>query len=84
MLPVAASRKTMWGQLITQGCWTYNIYLFLSWLPTYLVRERHMDLMKASWFTALPYFLSVVLGILIGKLSDRILTPEAVKQGKRL
>lgn len=76
-------RKTMWGQLITQGCLNYNNYLFLFWLPSYLMNERHMDLMKASWFTALPYFIAVVMGILIGMLSDRILTPEAVKQGKR-
>jgi ACS family glucarate transporter-like MFS transporter len=73
----------MWGQFITQGCCAYTMYLFLAWLPSYLVRERHMDLMKASWFTAMPYLLSVVFGILIGKLSDSLLTPEAVKQGKR-
>ncbi len=78
-----ARRKTMWGQFITQGTCAYTMYLFLAWLPSYLVRERHMDLMKASWFTAMPYLLAVVFGILIGKLSDSILTPEAVKQGKR-
>jgi len=82
-LRLLLSRKTMWGQFITQGCCAYTMYLFLAWLPSYLVRERHMDLMKASWFTAMPYLLSVVFGILIGKLSDSILTPEAVKQGKR-
>jgi len=82
-LGLLLSRKTMWGQFITQGCCAYTMYLYLAWLPSYLVRERHMDLMKASWFTALPYLISVVLGILIGKLSDSILTPEAVKQGKR-
>jgi ACS family glucarate transporter-like MFS transporter len=82
-LGLLLSRKTMWGQFITQGCCAYTMYLFLAWLPSYLVRERHMDLMKASWFTAMPYLLSVVFGILIGKLSDSILTPEAVKQGKR-
>lgn len=29
------------------------------------------------------YLIVVALGILIGKLSDKLLTPEAVKQGKR-
>ena len=82
-LGLLLSRKTMRGQFLTQGCCAYTMYLYLAWLPSYLVRERHMDLMKASWFTALPYLISVVLGILIGKLSDSILTPEAVKQGKR-
>ncbi len=76
-------RKTMWGLALTQGCGVYTQYLFLSWLPTYLVEARHMQLMKASVFSSLPYLIAVVLGILIGKLSDNILTPEAVKQGKR-
>jgi ACS family glucarate transporter-like MFS transporter len=82
-LGLLLGRMTMWGQFLTQGCCAYSMYLFLFWLPSYLVKERHMDLMKASWFTALPYLIAVVLGILIGKLSDSILTPEAVKQGKR-
>ena len=57
-LGLLLSRKTMWGQFITQGCCAYTMYLFLAWLPSYLVRERHMDLMKASWFTAMPYLMS--------------------------
>ncbi len=77
------SRQTMWGLLLTQGCCAYTLYLFLFWLPSYLVQARHMELMRASWFTAVPYLVAAVLGIFIGRLSDRILTPEALKQGKR-
>jgi ACS family glucarate transporter-like MFS transporter len=57
--------------------------MFLFWLPSYLVQTRHMDLMKASWFTAVPYLVAAVVGLLVGKLSDALLTDEAVKQGKR-
>jgi ACS family glucarate transporter-like MFS transporter len=42
-----------------------------------------MLLMKAGWFTAIPYLAAAILGIFIGKLSDNVLTREAVKQGKR-
>ena len=76
-------RKTMWGLFLTQGCCAYTMLLFLFWLPSYLVQSRHMSLTKASWFTAVPYLVAVVLGMLIGKLSDSILTHEAIKQGKR-
>jgi ACS family glucarate transporter-like MFS transporter len=51
-------------------------------MPSYLVQARHMQLMKASWFTAVPYMVSTILGIAVGKLRS-ILTPEAVRQGKR-
>ncbi len=77
------SRKTMWGIFLTQGCCIYTIYLFLTWLPSYLVKARGMELMKASLFNAIPYLIAVVLGIYFGRLSDRILTPQALKQGKR-
>ena len=73
----------MWGIFLTQGCCVYTMYLFLTWLPSYLVRARGMQLMKASLFNAVPYLIAVVLGIYFGRLSDKILTPEALKQGKR-
>ena len=82
-VPKLLRRQTMWGLLLTQGCCAYSNVLFLSWLPSYLVQSRHMHLMKAGWFTSIPYLIAAVLGIFIGKLSDTLLTPEAVKQGKR-
>jgi ACS family glucarate transporter-like MFS transporter len=76
-------RRTMWGLFFTQGCCAYTMLLFLFWLPSYLVQSRHMSLAKASWFTSVPYIVAVVLGLIIGKLSDNLLTDEAIKQGKR-
>src|SRR5579863_9720927 len=76
-------RKTMWGLFLTQGCCAYTMLLFLFWLPSYLVQARHMSLVKASWFTSLPYIIAVALGLLIGKLSDNVLTREAIKHGRR-
>jgi sugar phosphate permease len=77
------SRKTMWGLLLTQGCCAYTMLLFLFWLPSYLVQSRHMSLTKAGWFTAVPYLVAAVLGTLIGRLSDSLLTPDAIRHGKR-
>jgi MFS family permease len=76
-------RRTMWGLFLTQGCCAYTMLLFLFWLPSYLVQSRHMSLVKASWFTSIPYVMAVILGLLIGKFSDSVLTREAIKQGKR-
>ena len=77
------ARKTMWGLFFTQGCCAYTMLLFLFWLPSYLVESRHMSLVKAGWFTSVPYIFAVPLGLLAGKLSDSLLTHESVKQGKR-
>jgi len=75
--------KTMWGLFFTQGCCAYTMLLFLFWLPSYLVESRHMALVKAGWFTSVPYLFAVLLGLLVGKLSDSLLSHEDIKQGKR-
>lgn len=82
-LPHLLSQKTMWGLFLTQGCCAYSNVLFLSWLPSYLVEARHMHLVKAGWFTSIPYIIAAILGIYIGKLSDKLLTRSSAKEGKR-
>jgi ACS family glucarate transporter-like MFS transporter len=42
-----------------------------------------MSLVKAGWFTSVPYIVAVPLGLLAGKLSDSLLSHEDIKQGKR-
>jgi MFS family permease len=76
-------RKTMWGVFLTQGCCAYAMLLFLFWLPSYLVQSRHMSLLKAGWLTSVPYIFAMMLGLLVEKVSDSLLTHEAVRQGKR-
>jgi len=34
---------TMWSLALTQGCTGYTLYLFMTWLPSYLVASRGMD-----------------------------------------
>jgi MFS family permease len=73
----------MWGLLITQGCLVYTLYLFLTWLPSYLYQARHLSLIQVGWFGALPYFIGTVLSILIGLWSDRLMRGRDVTTGAR-
>jgi MFS family permease len=75
--------RTMWGLALAEGCAVYTQYLFLTWLPSYLQTTRHLTILKTGLFTALPYAGAAVLGILLGRLSDRLLTRDAVGQGRR-
>lgn len=74
---------TMLGLMLTQGCAVYTQYLFLTWLPTYLQVARGISLARSGWLVALPYFGAVVLTVLLGRLSDALLTREAVQAGGR-
>ncbi|SDF36948.1 MFS transporter [Sporomusa acidovorans] len=76
-------QKTTWGLALSHGCIMYTQYLILTWLPSYLMQVRHMELMKASLFSAFAFVTAWVLGIAVCKLSDTLLTPEKVLQGRR-
>ncbi|MGU7773011.1 MFS transporter [Burkholderia sp. MR1-5-21] len=74
---------TLWGLAITQGCNVYTQYLFLTWLPSYLQASRHLSLAHTGLFSAVPYATSVVLCIVIGRLSDHYLKKGGVGTGRR-
>jgi ACS family D-galactonate transporter-like MFS transporter len=48
-------------------------YFFLTWFPTYLVKERGMSLLHAGFMTSLPYLAASVGVVLSGWWSDRLL-----------
>jgi MFS family permease len=75
--------RTMVGLALAEGCAVYTQYLFLTWLPSYLQTTRGLTILKTGMFTALPYAGAAVLGILLGRLSDRLLTHDAVGKGRR-
>ncbi len=66
---VLGNRK-LWGVYIGQIAVTSTLWFFLTWFPTYLVKYRHMDFLKAGFIAAVP-FLAAFVGILAsGLLSD--------------
>ena len=75
--------RSLLAMMLTQGCAVYTQYLFLTWLPNYLQAARGISMIKSGPLTALPYLGAVVLTILFGKLSDRLLTQETVRSGGR-
>jgi MFS family permease len=74
---------SMWGVAITQGCMTYNQYLFLTWLPNYLQTSHHLSVLATGYYTTLAYTLAVVISIGFSYLADRRLSAEKVRNGHR-
>ena len=77
------STRTMWGLALSEGCAVYTQYLFLTWLPSYLQTTRHLTILKSGVQTAIPYAAAAVLGVILGRLSDKLLTRDAVGAGRR-
>ncbi len=77
------SLRSTWGLFLTQGCEVYGGYMLLTWLPTYLQQAKGLSVMNAGMLTAIPFGAASVLGIALGKLSDMLLNPKTVSDGKR-
>ena len=73
----------MWGLFISQGCLVYTGYLYISWLPNYLQTARHLSMLNSGIYTAIPFLISTVVGIVANWVGDRLLTAEAVRGGNR-
>jgi ACS family glucarate transporter-like MFS transporter len=74
---------SMWGLFFTQGTGVYTHYLFLTWLPSYLVTTRHLTIMKTGMFAAVPYAVTIVAGLLLAHYSDRLLRARGTQTGER-
>jgi MFS family permease len=75
--------RTMWAIGLSHGCAVYATYFFLTWLPTYLQTEKGLTVMNSSIYTAIPYLGAAVLAIVIGRVSDMVVKPQAAAAGKR-
>jgi MFS family permease len=77
------TNSTMWGLALTQGCINYTAYFFLAWLPGFLQSSYHLTVLQAGSYTAVPFALSTVLALGLSHLCDRVLSPEALREGRR-
>lgn len=62
--------KTVWYLYFGYFAQNYILYLMLTWLPTYLVVERDMSLLKAGFNAVIPWVVTTIGALLGGKLSD--------------
>jgi MFS family permease len=76
-------QPVMWGLMIPHGCQTYTIYLFLTWLPSYLRSARHLDLFAAGWLASLPYVVTAIGLVVLGWISDRLVRGVDLSTGAR-
>jgi ACS family glucarate transporter-like MFS transporter len=66
-------QRMLVGIYVGQFCITTLTYFFITWFPEYLVRARHMSILKAGFAVALPALCGCVGGVLGGVSSDALL-----------
>jgi len=63
----------MWAIMCAYFTYVYCLWIFLSWLPSYLVDFRHFTLLKVGIFASLPLFAGVIGDTAGGLATDWIL-----------
>lgn len=69
-------QRPMLGILLANGAQTYVVYFLLTWLPTYLIAEKNLELPKTGLLISGIYLIAIVGSLVIGELSDRFLSPD--------
>lgn len=63
-------RRDAWGTFLGNACYTYSYYFLLTWLPSYLVHERHQSLQNMGILGSIPYLGAALAALVSGWLSD--------------
>jgi sugar phosphate permease len=75
----------MWAIMFAYFTYVYCLWIFLSWLPSYLIEVRHFTLIKVGIFASLPLWAGVVGDTLGGLATDWLLKiTGSAKIGRRV
>ncbi len=67
------SKRTTWGILFGWMGVIYMVWLYLTWLPGYLERERGVTLAQAGWMVIIPYIAGTAGQLSSGFIADGLL-----------
>jgi sugar phosphate permease len=63
----------MWAIMCAYFTYVYCLWIFLSWLPSYLIEARHFTLLKVGVYASLPLWAGVVGDTVGGLATDWLL-----------
>jgi sugar phosphate permease len=67
------AKRTTWGILFGWMGVIYMVWLYLTWLPGYLEKERGVTLAQAGWMVIAPYVAGTVGQLSSGFIADSLL-----------
>jgi ACS family D-galactonate transporter-like MFS transporter len=66
MLFYLLKNRKVWGVTLGFAAYGYSFYLFLTWLPGYLVQTMHMTILKSAGYAAIPWMCATIADLLVG------------------
>ncbi|HVZ09249.1 MFS transporter [Rhodopila sp.] len=75
-------QRASWGQLLTNrnvmglalghATLLFNLYFFITWLPTYLIERHHMTMIHTGIYGSIPWLFGLAGALAGGAASDRL------------
>lgn len=65
------AKRSAWGAFLGHFCGNYFWFFLLTWLPTYLVKERGFEQSRMIQITSIAYFAIAAATMCAGWISDR-------------
>jgi MFS family permease len=64
-------QRSAWGTCLGQFCINYCLYFLVTWLPSYLRRDRHFSMDEMARAGGSIFLIFAVSSLVSGKISDR-------------
>lgn len=59
-------QRKIYGLALGWGAYNYSFFLLLTWLPTYLSLELHIDLLHSVVYTSVPWLFATITDLVVG------------------
>lgn len=66
-------KREIWGIILGYFGYLYVFYVYITWMPSYLVLTRGFTILKAGWYSSLPFLLQFIFGLLGGWFADHLI-----------
>jgi sugar phosphate permease len=75
----------IWGTIIINFCYNYFVFYCMTWMPRYLVEQRHLSLQKSGTYTFFSFAGIAIVAVLAGWVADLMVkrggNPVTVRKG---
>ena len=65
--------RTTWGMMLGNAGYLYMYYVFATWLPGYLVLQRHLSILNSGFVGMLPFVVGFFVTIFGGWVCDGLI-----------
>jgi MFS family permease len=65
-------RRQLWAVSIGQLCYSWQFYLLLTWLPSYLIQAQHFTPVRMAWVGGAIYGVQALAALGAGLLTDAL------------